>query len=60
MGKVKEAIETKRQWMNNQMQACNAAPLFNDPPIKVNQVFTTTKVCITWLSVSPIVHFMIF
>lgn len=44
MGKVREAIETKRQWLNNQMQACSATPLYNDPPVKVNQILSTTKV----------------
>ncbi len=42
--KVKENIETKRQWLTNQMQLSAAAPLCSDPPVKAVQIQTTIKV----------------
>ena len=44
MDKVKEAIQVKRDWMADQMQAQSTTPLCVDPVVKVTEIHAATKV----------------
>ena len=44
MQKVQEAVQAKREWMNEQMQACSQLAKHSDPPVKCTQIRSKTKV----------------
>ena len=44
MDKVKEALQVKRDWMTNQMQAQSTTALHVDPVVKVTEIHAATKV----------------
>ena len=44
MGKVAEQIQTKRNWMESQMQACQGIPKHVNPPVSSTQIRAEAKV----------------
>ena len=44
MQNVREAVDTKRQWMHSQMQVADTLPKHADPPIKCVQISAEQKV----------------
>ena len=44
MQKVREAVDTKRQWMHSQMQVVSALPKHADPPVKCVEISAEQKV----------------
>lgn len=43
MQKVREAVDTKRQWMHSQMQVVSALPKHADPPVKCVEISAEQK-----------------
>lgn len=46
MDKVKEQIKTKREWHETQMQACQATPKHETPPVTCAQIRAEAMVSI--------------